>query len=60
MDLLIFGYLIATSSQGHDGDVGFNGIFQPDVLNRRGAVALKKGTVHGMKIDTSFFAPPPG
>jgi len=47
IDLWVFGFLRAVTSNGDDAPKGFPGIFQADVLSRRGVVALRYGTVHG-------------
>jgi hypothetical protein len=47
MDLFIYAYLRARRSVGRNHDKGFPGIYQVDVMNRRGALALGIGQVHG-------------
>lgn len=52
VNLLIFGFLRALSSVGANPPVGFHGIFQADVMLRRGAVALGTGTIRGKSVET--------
>lgn len=47
IDLLVFGFLCAQVSVGDDKPRGFPGIYQADVMNRRGTIALGRGYVHG-------------
>jgi hypothetical protein len=51
-NLLIFGYLRALRSVGANPPRGFPGIFQADVMLRRGAVALGVGDVRGVAVST--------
>jgi hypothetical protein len=51
-NLLIFGFLRALSSVGANPPRGFHGIFQADVMLRRGAVALRIGTIRGIPVET--------
>jgi len=48
--LFVFGYLVATRSVGSNSGYGFRGIYQADVMMRRGAVAMTQGTVRGKDI----------
>ncbi len=50
INLFVLGYLRALRSNGNNDPHGFPGIFQADVMMRRGTVALKIGTVRGQKI----------
>jgi hypothetical protein len=50
INLFVFGYLRALRSKGSNYPNGFPGIYQADVMMRRGTVALKLGTVRGQKI----------
>jgi hypothetical protein len=51
-NLLIFGYLRALRSVGANPPRGFPGIFQADVMLRRGAVALGVGEIRGVAVGT--------
>lgn len=51
-NLLIFGYLRALRSVGANPPRGFPGIFQADVMLRRGAVALGVGQIRGVAVGT--------
>ncbi|TNB47110.1 hypothetical protein FF124_13080 [Martelella lutilitoris] len=44
-NLYSLGFLLATRSMGSNGDVGFPGIFQADVLLRYGVIAFETGTI---------------
>lgn len=46
VNLLVFALLRAQRSEGSNPPKGFPGIYQADVLNRRGSVALNMGQVH--------------
>jgi hypothetical protein len=49
VNLLVFALLRAQRSEGSNPPKGFPGIYQADVLNRRGSAALNIGQVHGKK-----------
>ncbi|TAY14022.1 hypothetical protein [Rhizobium leguminosarum] len=49
IEMLLFGYLRATISDGSNRPKGFHGIYAADVLNRRGTIALGEGWVHDTK-----------
>jgi hypothetical protein len=47
IDLLVFGFLRATRSAGSNPPKGFPGIYQADVMSRRGVIALGSGYIRG-------------
>lgn len=49
MNLIILGYLRALRSNGKDAPRGFAGVFELDVLNRRGMMATGRGVRSGQK-----------
>jgi hypothetical protein len=53
-NLLIFGFLRALRSIGDNAPVGFPGIYQTDVMLRRGAVALSVGTIRGLPVGSAL------
>ncbi len=55
VDLLVFGYLRATRSNGSNPPRGFPGIFQADVMNRRGMIAVGKGYLIGSSSPREFY-----
>jgi hypothetical protein len=47
IDLFIFGFLRALQSNGDNKPNGFKGIYQADVMTRRGVIALGSGYIRG-------------
>jgi hypothetical protein len=56
-NLLIFGFLRALRSVGANPPDGFPGIYQADVMLRRGAVALSVGTIRGIPVQRALSEP---
>lgn len=55
LDLIALGYLRALMSSGTDGLRGFHGVFQLDVLNRRGMMATGVGVLPGGGTITELY-----
>ncbi|GAC1043888.1 hypothetical protein [Rhizobium sp. No.120] len=53
-NLLIFGFLRTLRSNGANSPDGFPGIYQADVMLRRGAVALSVGTIRGRPVEAAL------
>lgn len=54
-ELLALGYLRASISSGNDAPNGFHGVFELDVLNRRGLVATGRGVLPGQDKVTQLY-----
>lgn len=57
IDLLVFGYLRARRSTGDNDPNGFPGIFQADVMLRRGIIAVGTGYPPGAPSPVTIFTP---
>jgi len=55
VDLLVFGLLRAQASNGDNKPRGFPGIYQADVLTRRGVIALGSGFIRGSQTPITLF-----
>ena len=56
INLIVLGYLRALRSNGKDAPRGFAGVFELDVLNRRGMMATGRGVLSGQKKVTVLFS----
>jgi hypothetical protein len=55
LNLIALGYLRALRSNGKDFPNGFGGVFELDVLNRRGMMATGRGVLPGSDVVTELF-----
>lgn len=55
LNLIVLGFLRAYVSYGDNEPKGFNGVFQLDVLNRRGMMATGIGVRNGEKLPTVLY-----
>lgn len=56
LNLIALGYLRALRSNGNDYPNGFGGVFELDVLNRRGMTATGVGVLPGERTVTELFS----